>query len=115
MLAYKAWGGALEQACCDWESAWDQMRWCRPPTRLKPLFCTGLLTLHPATLPIPTAFAGCLPATLHRAAVAALLCLGGLLPAVAHYKTEGQARRRFMAASRPLFGLPRQPAAATAE
>lgn len=47
---------------------------------------------------------GCLPAGLHRAAVAVLLFLGGLLPAAAIYKAEARARHRFLAASAPLLG-----------
>lgn len=57
---------------------------------------------------------GCLPAGLHRAAVAALLFLGGLLPAAALYKAEARARHRFLVASAPVLGARLRPLGAAA-
>lgn len=73
--------------------------------------CTGPGCVQPPPVHLPSPWlpphftpTGCLPAGLHRAAVAVLLFLGGLLPAAAIYKAEARARHRFLAASAPLLG-----------
>lgn len=75
--------------------------------------CTHLSRLSPLS-PTPPII-GCLPDGVHRAAVAALLAIGGLLPATALYYAEGQARRRFLAASSHLCGQQLHPQGAAME